>query len=174
MSYSYFSGTITTIEKRFKIPSQNTGIITVGNDISQLILAAFLSYYAGKAHRPRWIGFGLLTIVVFCLLTALPHFLYGPGEESLKLTLEYGATFSSNSTIETKQSKHLCNAIGEQCQQDGGNFEAQIILFVAQFISGIGGSLYYTLGTTYMDDNTERSKTPLLLSKYDNFVSILN
>ncbi|KAL5281163.1 hypothetical protein ACFFRR_004900 [Megaselia abdita] len=162
MSYSYFSGTITTIEKRFKIPSRNTGIISIGNDISQLILAAVLSYYAGKAHRPRWIGFGLLTIVAFCLLTALPHFIYGPGEDALKLTLEYGASFERNDTL--GQSKHLCKDIGEKCQQEEGNFAAQIILFVAQFISGIGGSLYYTLGTTYMDDNTERSKTPLLLS----------
>lgn len=44
-------------------------------------------------------------------------------------------------------------------------FAPQLLLFVAQFISGIGGSLYYTLGVSYMDDNTKKSKTPALLSK---------
>lgn len=58
MTYAYFNGTITTIEKRFKIPSKNTGIISVGNDISQTLVSAVLAYYAGKGHRPRWIGFG--------------------------------------------------------------------------------------------------------------------
>lgn len=168
MSHSYFSGTITTIEKRFKIPSRNTGIISVGNDISQLILAAILSYYFGKAHRPRWMGFGLLTIIAFCLLTALPHFLYGPGEDSLELTMEYGADGTLNGTreaIELDHAKFLCGDRGKGCQKSEGNYEPQVILFAAQFISGIGGSLYYTLGTSYMDDNTEKSKTPALLSE---------
>lgn len=57
-TYAYFNGTITTMEKRYKIPSRNTGIISVGNDISTLFLSAVVSYYAGKGHRPRWIAFG--------------------------------------------------------------------------------------------------------------------
>lgn len=169
MSHAYFSGTITTIEKRFKIPSRNTGIISVGNDISQLILAAVLSYYFGKSHRPRWMGFGLLTIIAFCLLTALPHFLYGPGEDALKLTMEYGANTVENGTleaIEKERAKILCRKKGQGCQMSEGNIEPQVILFAAQFISGIGGSLYHSLGTSYMDDNTEKSKTPALLSGY--------
>lgn len=57
-AYSYFNGTITTLEKRYRIPSRNTGIISVGNDISQLLVSAVLSYYAGKGHRPRWMAMG--------------------------------------------------------------------------------------------------------------------
>lgn len=58
MTYAYFNGTLTTLEKRFKIPSKNTGIIAIGNNITQMTVSAVLSYYAGKGHRPRWIGFG--------------------------------------------------------------------------------------------------------------------
>lgn len=73
-TYAYFNGTITTMEKRYKIPSRNTGIISVGNDISTLFLSAVVSYYAGKGHRPRWIAFGRN----FCVAT------YGaPGNSSL-------------------------------------------------------------------------------------------
>lgn len=41
-TYAYFNGTITTLEKRYKIPSRNTGIISVGNDISSLFVSAAL------------------------------------------------------------------------------------------------------------------------------------
>ncbi|XP_017054222.1 solute carrier organic anion transporter family member 74D [Drosophila ficusphila] len=169
MTYAYFNGTITTIEKRFKIPSKNTGIISVGNDISQTLVSAVLAYYAGKGHRPRWIGFGLLTIVCFCVLTTTPHFLYGPGEDALALTSEFGGLPDENATmeaIEEQRTKTLCrlNGGGAECEVGEGNFAPQLLLFVAQFISGIGGSLYYTLGVSYMDDNTKKSKTPALLS----------
>lgn len=67
------------------------GIISVGNDVSSLFLSAFIAYYGGKSHRPRLISIGLFAIVLYCLITALPHFLYGSGNEALSLTVEYGA-----------------------------------------------------------------------------------
>ncbi|CAL1679964.1 unnamed protein product [Lasius platythorax] len=167
-SYAYFNGTITTIEKRFKIPSKTTGLITVGNDISQLFVSVVLSYYAGRGHRPRWIAFGIYTVVLFCCLTMLPHFLYGPGEDALSLTKEYGAKGALNSSmISDKQRKFLClgkENRGMECEAEDGNFAPQVLLFMAQLVSGVGGSLYYTLGVSYMDDNIQKSKTPALIS----------
>lgn len=190
-AYAYFNGTITTIEKRYKIPSKNTGIISVGNDISSLFLSAILSYYAGKGHRPRWIAFGLFTIFLYCILTALPHLLYGPGEAALSLTSEFGASFDDETTfevLEREKQKTLCRrnckykriqngkdanyiiisfaatTAGAECETEEGNLAPQVILFVAQLIAGVGGGLYYTLGVSYMDDNIKKSKTPALVS----------
>lgn len=120
MTYAYFNGTITTIEKRFKIPSRNTGIISVGNDISQMFVSALLSYYAGSRHRPRWLGFGLMTIVTFCLMTSIPHFIYGPGEDSLALTEEFGGDLNNLTTadlIMKEKQKHLCHIGGESLRE---------------------------------------------------------
>ena len=77
-----------------------TGIITVGNDISQLFVSIVLSYYTGRGHRPRWIALGIYTVVLYCLMSALPHLLYGPGEDALALTVEYGGVIDINSTQE--------------------------------------------------------------------------
>ncbi|CAB0005693.1 unnamed protein product [Nesidiocoris tenuis] len=169
-AYSYFNGTITTIEKRFQIPSQTTGIISVGNDISTLLVGAIITYFGGKGHRPRWMAFGLYTVVLFCLLNALPHFLYGPGDDALSLTMEYGgSTIDHNATqdaLEKFHSSSLCKAKIES--DDGpeaeGSSAPAIILFISQVISGIGGSLYFTLGVAYMDDNTKKSQAPVLVS----------
>ncbi|XP_032662580.1 solute carrier organic anion transporter family member 74D-like [Odontomachus brunneus] len=169
-SYAYFNGTITTIEKRFKIPSKTTGLITVGNDISQLFVSVVLSYYAARGHRPRWIAFGIYTVVLFCCLTMLPHFLYGPGEDALSLTKEYGGKPQNTlnmSVIPDKHRKFLCltkETRGNDCEVDDVNFAPQVLLFIAQLVSGVGGSLYYTLGVSYMDDNIQKSKTPALIS----------
>lgn len=55
-------------------------------------------------------------MVIFCLLTALPHLLYGPGENALVLTTEYGAQFDANKTLEimeTQKKKTLCQLKGK-------------------------------------------------------------
>ncbi|XP_058460413.1 solute carrier organic anion transporter family member 74D-like [Malaya genurostris] len=169
-SYSYFSGTISTIEKRFKIPSRNTGIISVGNDISSLFLSTVLSYYAGKGHRPRWLAFSLLTIVAFCWLNALPHLIYGPGEAALGLTTNYHEAADDNSTeigYGVPKGGSLCRLErirDTECELEEGNFAPQVILFVAQLISGIGSTMHYNLGISYMDDNIKKSKSPALIS----------
>ncbi|XP_050314315.1 solute carrier organic anion transporter family member 74D-like [Anthonomus grandis grandis] len=167
-SFAYFNGTITTLEKRFRIPSRTTGIISVGNDLSQLLMSVILSYYTGRGHRPRWMALGMYTVVLFCIITALPHFLYGPGMDALLLTEEYRnhSNATKNFLLE-EQNKFLCSSESRRdsvCEKDTRNLSPTLLLFAAQFISGIGGSLYYTLGVSYMDDNIKRSKTPALFS----------
>lgn len=135
-----------------------------------MFASVVLTYYAGRGHRPRWMAFGMYTVVLYCLLTALPHFLYGSGEDALSLTKEYGSKYTMNTSylLEKHKKQTLCenkNATME-CETEEGNIAPQIILFVAQLISGIGGSLYYTLGVSYMDDNIKKSKTPVLISKF--------
>lgn len=115
---AYFSGTITTIEKRFKIPSKNMGIISVGNDISSLVLSGFIAYYGGKSHRPRWIGVGLSLIVLNCLLNASPHFFYGAGDDALALTTEFGGVSNDHQSEEAQEAENrklLCRTNGNSC-----------------------------------------------------------
>lgn len=40
-----------------------------------------------------------------------------------------------------------------------------ILIFFSQFVLGIGTSLYMTLGQSYMDDNTKKKNTPMLLGE---------
>lgn len=105
---SYFSATITTLEKRFKISSKNLGIISTGNDISSLILSAFISYYGGKKHRPRFIGLGLFLIAIHCLINASPHLIYGGGQEAIDLTVQSDYANNSILLMNDDNEKLLC------------------------------------------------------------------
>lgn len=75
-----------------------------------------VSYYGGKGHKPRWIAMGLYSVVLFCLMTALPHIIYGPGPDALGLTLEHGAVYDQNATSEVlnkQRRKNLCHLDGD-------------------------------------------------------------
>jgi hypothetical protein len=44
------------------------------------------------------------------------------------------------------------------------SFVPAVLIFVSQFILGIGNSLYFSLGQTYIDDNTKKTNTPIMLA----------
>lgn len=58
---------------------------------------------------------GILTIVIYCLVNVVPHFLYGPGEDALMLTVEYGAIKDDQ---KTKAVQEMDNNI-LICRQNG-------------------------------------------------------
>lgn len=162
---SYFSGVLSTMEKRFRIPSQNIGIILIGNDVTSLFFGLLITYYAGRKHKPRWMAVGMLFFLLFFMISFLPHLIYGPGKEALALTVEGEhllTEIDTNSTLDEGDST-LCSKATGKCIQ-GGSLTPQIIFFVAQLLYGIGSPLYGNLGIAYMDDNIKKSQTPVLIS----------
>lgn len=55
-------------------------------------------------------------------------------------------------------------AKGPECESNDASFWPQIYLFLMQAMAGFFGPLYDSLGTAYMDDNIQKSKTALLIS----------
>lgn len=94
--------------------------------------------------------------------------MYGAGEDALKLTRQYGdfKNISEYLTTAHKEQK-LCMTKESGCVQQDGTWVPPFVLFLGQFIAGIGISLFWTVGIAYMDDNTSKDKTPALLSKHD-------
>ncbi|XP_067623992.1 solute carrier organic anion transporter family member 74D [Eurosta solidaginis] len=176
MSYMYFVVTLTTIEKRFKIPSQTTGIILSGNEISQILLSLILSYIGGQRNRPRWIAWGIVFCGLSCYILALPNFIYGAGDDALHLTEEYikeqqmvdnvkNVTSTSSLVKSTiRNSQELCGLTKSQDCESLISIVPLVLIFLSQFVLGIGNTLYYSFGQTYLDDNTKKTNTPLMLA----------
>ncbi|XP_023314280.1 solute carrier organic anion transporter family member 4C1-like isoform X2 [Trichogramma pretiosum] len=180
MAFIYVVVCLTTLEKRFKIPTQTIGIILSGNEISQ-ILSIVLIYYGGSGHRPRWISVGVALSSLSCFVLALPHAIYGPGQDALSLTMEYlNASLVENSdsnngnnnkdslvcSLQSNDNNKDSLLDHEQCNQtqlDDTSVVPRLIVFFSQFILGIGTTLYYVLGQPYIDDNTKKKNTPMLL-----------
>lgn len=137
-----------------------------GNEISQ-ILSIFLIYYGGAGNRPRWIAIGVAISAVSCFILAVPHFIYGPGQDALALTEEYYNATILSEGVKKKNELPTCtkSVKSEACNEvtlTDSNPVPRFMVFFSQFVLGIGTTLYYGLGQTYMDDNTKKKYSSLM------------
>ncbi|XP_031623047.1 solute carrier organic anion transporter family member 74D-like [Contarinia nasturtii] len=176
-SATYFNITLTTLEKRFRIPSETTGIILSGNEVSQILLSLILTYFGGQKNTTKWMSWGVACSAFSCFILAWPHFIYGAGEEALQYTQEFlkailiihsiqniSSEIDSNSN-KLKNSK-ICQSsalFGDDCDEEF-SYIPLILIFLSQFALGIGNTLYCSLGPTYIDDNTKKRNTPLIFA----------
>lgn len=141
---------ITTLERRFNLPSARSGAISSCYDFSVMIVVIFVTYFGEKAHKPLWIGCGAAIFGMGGFLFSMPHFLtndytYGgvPGEE----------TCSANRT-----NVDPCDI------EDGENLSRYYWFFVvAQVLHGIGASPLYTLGQEFLYSNSGPSTGALFI-----------
>ncbi|XP_072029858.1 solute carrier organic anion transporter family member 5A1-like isoform X2 [Amphiura filiformis] len=76
--YGYFSGIVTTLERRFQLSSSEAGTLIIINDISELCFIVIASHFGHKSHRPRWISLGSITMGIGMLICAFPQFISDP------------------------------------------------------------------------------------------------
>lgn len=60
MPAGFISLSLTSIETRYGLTAVEVGLIPSVVDIAVLITAIFISYFAGKGHKPRWLAASLL------------------------------------------------------------------------------------------------------------------
>nr|XP_032816067.1 solute carrier organic anion transporter family member 1C1-like [Petromyzon marinus] len=74
---SYMKSSITSIERRFDLPSSVAGMIDGGFEFGNLLVMAFVSFFGARFHRPRIIAVGATLMGLSTLLMAMPHFFMG-------------------------------------------------------------------------------------------------
>lgn len=142
---------VTSIERRFDLSSSQTGLIVSSYDIASCICLAFVSYFGGNGHKPRWLGWGVVVMGVGSLVFALPHFTTPPYQVSMP---EYTDICSVSSTS-------LC-----QNKDAQGLSRYRFVFMLSQFLHGIGATPLYTLGVTYLDQNVQSSSAPVYIGVF--------
>ena len=56
----FTSVVLSSIERRYKFSSVYAGLIASVYDISVVFSVLVISYFAGRGHRPRWLGICLI------------------------------------------------------------------------------------------------------------------
>ena len=65
---------ITTLEKRFDLPSSKSGLIASSNDFLALFLVLLISFYGSERHKPKLIGIGVIVLGLGSFIFSIPHF----------------------------------------------------------------------------------------------------
>ncbi|XP_010213552.1 PREDICTED: solute carrier organic anion transporter family member 2B1, partial [Tinamus guttatus] len=158
----YMKSTISTIERRYGLSSQTTGLLTSFNEVGNTLLIVLISYFGSRVHRPRFIGCGAILVALAGFLMSLPHFITGRYKYDQSI-----ASVFSNTT-------DLCQLDGwgasgnlsdESCTPRNAkeNHELLLIMFVAQVLRGIGGVPIQPFGISYIDDFASERNSPLYL-----------
>ncbi|XP_043213019.1 solute carrier organic anion transporter family member 5A1-like isoform X2 [Amphibalanus amphitrite] len=185
LSSGYLNSVITTIEKRYEIPSSLTGVIASFYEIGNMLTVIFVSYLGSRRHVPVWIGRGIIVMGLGSLLFSVPHFL----TDSYSLSVDSNSSsvadnvcrpavrrdqyrqFEQITGIESIDlSRDLAspplsphNNLHGRCDNciDGtiSNLLPVLIFMLAQLLLGSGGSPLFTLGTTYIDDHVPRESS---------------
>lgn len=154
--YSTLIGSLSTLEKRFAFKSKISGVIMSVDEITPVLLGMIIGYYATKVHRPRMISVGMLLSSGCCFVSCLPYFIYG------SMRIPYFNDINNNTGPNFCDSKTET----EYCDPDRPqNLFAVLLLIFGSFLKGFGNLVYYTVGLSYLDDNTSKKSTPIYLGK---------
>ncbi|XP_022324180.1 solute carrier organic anion transporter family member 4A1-like [Crassostrea virginica] len=143
---------ISTLEKRFELPSSKSGLIVSSNDFIAFFLVLFISFYGGERHKPRLIGIGIITLGIGSFIFSLPHFLAG--------------SYSVSGDLGDFENACYVNATSNTCSAGQTESSVQKYLYVfmlANALHGAGSTPMFTLGTTYIDNNTKAKNTSFYL-----------
>ncbi|XP_052119953.1 solute carrier organic anion transporter family member 5A1 [Frankliniella occidentalis] len=177
LSSGYINSVITTIEKRFEIPSSLSGLIASSYEIGNVITVIFVSYLGSRRHIPVWIAIGAVIMGIGSLIFMVPHFIAEPHGSSSLSNLsndnickgvsireqDMGLGRLSTGLSSPPLSPHN-NLRGDNCIQGTPSTAGPVLLFVvAQLLLGCGGSPLFTLGTTYIDDHVRPESASLYI-----------
>lgn len=170
MFLTYFVSITTTLEKLYKVESKTTGTLLAATEIGQICTALFLTYLAGRGHRPRWIACMMLVLAVGVIGCVVPHALYGTRlldvhrDEHQAVAAPVCHTYM-NSTV-------MCNDSHVKNTDTRNSIAAVVIpwLFVCLLVVGVGQTGIATLGIPYVDDNVGSRQSPLYMG--ESFITI--
>ncbi|XP_032432162.1 solute carrier organic anion transporter family member 2B1 isoform X1 [Xiphophorus hellerii] len=152
----YMKSSISTIERRYGLSSQKSGILAAFNEVGNTVLIVFVSFFGSRVHRPRYIGGGALLACLASLLMAVPHFLSG----------EY--TYTDKITTSSGNKSGLCFSSlpsNQTCQKEDSDTQWAVypLLLLGQLLLGIGAVPIQPFGISYIDDYASRRNSPLYL-----------
>lgn len=157
----YMKSSISTIERRYGLSSQKSGLLAAFNEVGNTVLIVFVSFFGSRVHRPRFIGGGALLACLASLLMAMPHFLsgqYNYTDHVRSSNDNSSGLCQSERTLTTSPSNQSCSQQESPAQQ-----VVYPLLLLGQLLLGIGAVPIQPFGISYIDDYASKKNSPLYL-----------
>ncbi|NXQ27717.1 SO2B1 protein, partial [Alaudala cheleensis] len=167
LASGFLKSSVSTIEIRYGLSSQTSGLLASFNEVGNTLLIVFVSYLGSRVHRPRFIGIGALLVSLASFLMSLPHFMTGPYEyDQSSCPLVTAGTLSNSTDLCQPEARGAsANLSDASCTPHASreNHEVLLVMFVAQVLLGIGGVPIQPFGISYIDDFASERNSPLYL-----------
>ncbi|KAM6907632.1 solute carrier organic anion transporter family member 2B1 [Xenentodon cancila] len=157
----YMKSSISTIERRYGLSSQKSGLLAAFNEVGNTVLIVLVSFFGSRVHRPRYIGGGALLACLASLLMAMPHFLSGQYSYTDRIS-----SSSNNSSGLCQWRSILATFSSNQTCQEQESPAQQVVyplLLLGQLLLGIGAVPIQPFGISYIDDYASKKNSPLYL-----------
>lgn len=166
MFYTYWVACVSTVEKRFHLQSQTMGYITSASEIGYITSVAVFAHFGPRGHRPHWLSYGIMLMVVGGLLVTLPELLVPPP-----------TVVATNSSADLSESSQICrasatpddNSCDERSLFDSAgrmSLTVAIIFSIAWAVSNGGAAAPPTVGLHYLDDSLTEKQKPVFFGKF--------
>ncbi|XP_071943044.1 solute carrier organic anion transporter family member 5A1-like [Antedon mediterranea] len=159
LAVGYIGSVVTTIQRRYDLPTYLVGFIVSVYDIGCLSAVIFTSYLGGRptANKPKWITFSSFLMSLGAAVYTIPHFL-GPVYEPSYIIVNEMEDLE-NTCLSSNNIQNLT------CESQEISHRGTIAVFIlAEFLIGIGSTSVLTLGTIYIDDFAKRSEGSIFIS----------
>ncbi|CAI4233068.1 unnamed protein product [Auanema sp. JU1783] len=158
----YVVGILTTLERRFGISSEKSGLLLSLYDIGHTVAILMIGYFGSKSHLPRLTGIGVIMSAVAMFILALPVALYGTVNHETEIFLKHKEIYERDFRCDSD--RELLTQ-GEDCKLDEKeNNIAYALLVFGQILAGVFAAPFNTLAYVYIDTNVQdRRRSPLLL-----------
>ncbi|XP_062617842.1 solute carrier organic anion transporter family member 4A1-like [Saccostrea cucullata] len=144
---------IVTLEKRYELSSKESGMIASANDFGAAALLMIVGYLGTYANKPRLMGAGMFLMSIGCLVFALPQFI---GEKYTYTISSAGENSTDNVCVATNSSTATCSI--QSSKQNYKGYYSMLLLGNA--LIGIGAVPSFTLGITYIEENSKTRNSP--------------
>lgn len=175
---------ITSLERRFQLSSSQSGFIAASYDIASFPVALPLSFLGGFGNKPVYLGVAAASLGLGSFIFSLPHFLTGPyefGEQvgtDLCVMSNYSEDIGKVGLVAPNSTSMTLLGCDPNLLSDGVESSAQnlaIFMWVfifAQFFHGCGGSILYTVGMAFLDENVSTEDSPVYLAIFLAFSTL--
>ncbi|KHJ93025.1 sodium-independent organic anion transporter [Oesophagostomum dentatum] len=147
---------LSTLERRFKMTSTHTGIISSWYDFAVLLVVFPVCHWGNSGHKGRWIGWGGIVMALGSLVCVFPHWIidpYKPEHTDLNST-DFGQCTLRDLEKETCEKQPISSYLNPY-----------FLLFVlGQTLHGVGSTPLFSIGTTFIDENVSQKASPVYLA----------
>jgi len=150
-----FASSASSVQRSLDLSAMDWGLVASMYEVYLIVLVPLVSYFGGRTHIPRFLGYCLAFFAAGSFLFAVPHFAFYRPDDAIAGTASSAA---------------FCQSAEEEGCSGGPTSGpntvtlAILVFMLAQLMVSIGASALWILGAIYLDRNVSQQKMNMYLS----------